>query len=125
MNTANLTYFENWTTQARKGVLELCILNILSQGERHGYDLVKLLVSMPGSGVSEGTVYPLLSRLRLQKLVETRLEESSEGPARKYYQLTESGKATVDLMNNYWHLLSQGMERTASHQNHDHSEGSG
>lgn len=116
MKTANLTYFENWTTQARKGVLELCILNILSQGERHGYDLVKLLVSMPGSGVAEGTVYPLLSRLRMQGLVETRLEESSEGPARKYYQLTDIGKATVDLMNTYWNLLGQGMERSVEEQ---------
>ena len=113
---ANLTYFENWTTQARKGVLELCILNMLKQGERHGYDLVKRLVSMPGSGVAEGTVYPLLSRLRMQHLVATRLEESSEGPARKYYRLTASGEATVDLMNEYWTLLAQGMERSADGQ---------
>ncbi|MDT8390130.1 MAG: PadR family transcriptional regulator [Lentisphaeria bacterium] len=110
MKTANLTYFENWTTQARKGVLELRVLNILRHGERHGYDLVKLLVSMPGAGVAEGTVYPLLSRLRVQGLVDTRLEESSEGPARKYYRLTDIGKATVTLMNDYWNLLRQGME---------------
>lgn len=111
MKKANLTYFENWTTQARKGVLELCILNILSHGERHGYDLVKRLVSMPGSGVAEGTVYPLLSRLRVQRLVATRLEESNEGPARKYYRLTDVGEATVVLMNDYWKLLGQGMEQ--------------
>ena len=107
MNEPNLDYFENWTVQARKGILELCILNSLAGGERYGYDLVKRLVSMPGSGVSEGTIYPLLSRLRLQGLVETRLEESAEGPARKYYALTEAGRRTVRLMNDYWRLLSR------------------
>jgi len=108
---ANLDYFENWTTQARKGVLELCILNALLQGERYGYDLVRMLVAMPGSGVSEGTVYPLLSRLRGQGLVETHLVESSEGPARKYYAITDSGQATIEHMNDYWQLLSGQMAR--------------
>jgi len=93
--------FDNWTTQVRKGILELCILNTLAEKEQYAYELVKRLVAIPGLGVTEGTIYPLLSRLRVQKLVSTRLEESPEGPARKYYVLTEEGKKTAALMNSY------------------------
>jgi len=69
-------FFDNWTVQVRKGVLELCILNALAEQERYGYDLVKTLVTVPGLGVTEGTLYPLLSRLRVAGLVRARLEES-------------------------------------------------
>lgn len=100
--------FENWIVQARKGFLELAVLNALEGEERYGYDLVKSLVDTPGLGVTEGTIYPLLSRLRLQGLVETRLEESPEGPARKYYALTPRGRKMVKLMNEYVDLLLRG-----------------
>lgn len=101
-NNADLGYFEKWTVQARKGVLEYVILRVLQQGEAYGYDLVRELTAFAGSGISEGTVYPLLSRLRVQGLVATRLVESVEGPARKYYALTPKGEATVALMADYW-----------------------
>lgn len=101
-------YFDNWTVQVRKGILELCILNALDAKERYGYDLVKTLVEMPGLGVTEGTVYPLLSRLRVQKLVSTRLEESPDGPVRKYYSLTQRGKEIVELMNAHLDTLVKG-----------------
>lgn len=78
--------FENWTVQMRKGVLDLCILQGLASAEWYGYALVKALVAVPGVGVAEGSIYPLLSRLKRQGLVTTRLEESSEGPARKSWE---------------------------------------
>ncbi len=106
MSEENIDYFENWTRQARKGALELCILNYLGKhDECYGYELTKALVSMP-AGITEGTIYPLLSRLRKQGLVETMLKESEEGPARKYYKLSASGKDTMVIMNRYWKLLS-------------------
>jgi PadR family transcriptional regulator PadR len=80
-------FFDNWTVQVRKGMLELCILNALAEKERYGYELTKALTEIPGLVVTEGTLYPILSRLRQQGLVTTRLEESTEGPARKYYTL--------------------------------------
>ena len=91
--------FDNWMVQVRKGILEVCILNALEERERYGYDLVKTLVALPGLGVTEGTIYPLLSRLKLQGLVQTRLEGSSTGPARKYYLVTKEGKKMVETMN--------------------------
>jgi len=99
-------FFDNWTVQARKGVLELCILNALAERERYGYELVKSLVDITGLGMTEGTLYPLLSRLRGQGLVSARLEESSEGPARKYYSLTKEGKKVAAMMNDYLDALN-------------------
>ena len=99
-------FFDNWTVQVRKGVLELCILNALAERERYGYELVKSLVDIPGLGMTEGTLYPLLSRLRAQGLVSARLEESSEGPARKYYSLSREGKKVAAMMNDYLDALN-------------------
>lgn len=103
--------FENWTVQARKGLLELCILSALAGRERYGFELVKTLVAIPGLGVKEGTLYPLLSRLRVQGLVHTRLQESPDGPARKYYALTREGKKTLSMMRAYLDDLLSGLRR--------------
>jgi PadR family transcriptional regulator PadR len=104
-------FFDNWTVQVRKGLLEFCILNALADKERYGYELVKTLVGIPGLGVTEGTLYPLLSRLRVQGLINARLEESSEGPARKYYALSKEGRKTMSAMNDYLETLNQGTRK--------------
>lgn len=100
---------ENWTTQLRRGVLELSILNLLAQGEIYGYDLVKQLAGIRGLVVTEGTVYPLMSRLRRMGLVKTRLVESSSGPARKYYTLSSEGRKMRSTMNAHWDDLARGV----------------
>ena len=97
--------YQRWIPQMRKGLLELCVLTALTDGERYGYELVKSLLAIPGLGVSEGTLYPLLSRLRLQGLVETRLVESEKGPARKYYRLTQAGRETAEAMDAHFETL--------------------
>ena len=104
-------FFDNWTTQVRKGLLELCVLNSLAGEERYGYDLVKALVNVPGLGVTEGTIYPLLSRLRVAGLIASRLEESTSGPARKYYSLTKEGRRLMDAMNAYMAELNQSVDQ--------------
>jgi PadR family transcriptional regulator PadR len=101
-------YFDNWIVQARKGLLDYCVLSALAEKECYGYELVHSLTEVPGLGVTEGTVYPLLSRLRLQGLVKTRLEESKEGPARKYYVLSADGRAALRLMQDYMDTLNRG-----------------
>ena len=104
-------FFDNWTVQMRKGLIELCILNALAGEERYGYDLVKSLVEIPGLGVTEGTIYPLLSRLRVAGLIAARLEESTSGPARKYYSLTREGRKAMETMNEYYDTLNRGVAR--------------
>ena len=102
-------FLENWNVQARKGVLELCILNALSGERLYGYDIVKRLRVVDGLVIGEGTVYPILSRFRAQDLVAVELEESPGGPARKYYKLTPRGKSILARMNAVWERVEAGV----------------
>lgn len=110
-------FFDNWTVQVRKGVLELCIMTALGEGERYGYELVKSLVQVPGVQVAEGSIYPLLTRLKRQGFVKTRLVESSEGPARKYYMLTPAGRKQAREMKRYFDSLAEGLQSLGKKRN--------
>ena len=102
----NTKFFDNWTNQLRKGVLELCILNDIRNRKMYGYEIVRRLREIEGLIISEGAIYPILSRLKRQGLVETSIKESPDGPARKYYKLTKQGEAMVSQMNGYWQAIS-------------------
>jgi PadR family transcriptional regulator PadR len=99
-------FFDNWTNQLRKGVLELCILKDIRNRKMYGYEIVRHLRKIEGLIISEGAIYPILSRLKRQGLVDTSIQESSEGPPRKYYKLTEEGEEMVSQMNAYWQAIS-------------------
>lgn len=103
-------FFENWTTQLRKGVLELAVLNALAEEALYGYDIVRALGDSEALGIAEGTIYPLLSRLKKEGLVETYLEDSPEGPARKYYRLTSNGRTMLERMNDHWRAVRGAVE---------------
>jgi PadR family transcriptional regulator PadR len=102
---------DNWMVQVRKGLLELAVLQALVRQERYGLELLKRLENVPGLELQEGTLYPLLSRLRLSGFVRTRLEESAEGPARKYYALTREGRRAVTAMQSYVLALVTGLRQ--------------
>lgn len=102
---------DNWATQLRKGLIELCVLNALAGGRLYGYDIVRRLRDLDGLVIAEGTVYPLLSRLKREKFVRTTLEESPQGPARKYYELTELGRRQLAVMNDIWQRIADGVAR--------------
>ena len=87
-------------TQFKKGVLELCVLSLLIKQDRYGYDLVNEISK--NIEISEGTIYPLLRRLKNVGYVTTYLQESQEGAPRKYYKLTSSGEKTTEEMKNDW-----------------------
>src|SRR3954462_9334207 len=89
-------------SQLRRGVLEFCVLALLRGGERYAVELVQELGSKDGLVTSEGTLYPLLSRLRREGVVETTWRESSEGPPRRYYRLTDDGHAALDAFSGEW-----------------------
>lgn len=100
----------NWLTQVRKGVLELAVLNALNRSRVYGYELVRTLSSVDSLVITEGTVYPLLSRLRREGFVTTSIEESPDGPPRKYYELSERGRRRLERMNEHWTELQTGIE---------------
>ena len=104
----------NWTTQLRKGLLELCVLSALKGRRLYGYDIVKRLGAVGGLVMGEGTVYPILSRFKREGLVETSLEESPEGPARKYYQLTLKGRQMLAAMLAAWGEVRDGIDRVST-----------
>jgi PadR family transcriptional regulator PadR len=88
--------------QMRRGTLQYCVLALLASEERYGFDLVRGLAGVDGMVTSEGTIYPLLSRLRRDGLVETTWRESPTGPPRRYYRLTDAGRAALDGFGREW-----------------------
>ncbi len=95
-------------TQFRKGVLEPCVLALLRRRPRYGYELVQEI--RKSLDITEGTVYPLLRRLKDEGYVETFLKESSEGPTRKYYTLTPRGKERLASLLGAWDVFSRSVD---------------
>lgn len=92
----------NQATELRRGVLELCVLAVLERGESYAFDIVRNLSDAGELLTSEGTIYPLLARMREQRMVTTTWRESASGPPRRYYNLTDSGRrALVDLAGDW------------------------
>ncbi len=107
-------FFDNWTTQLRKGILELGILAALRGRRLYGYDIVKRLGGVDGLVIGEGTIYPILSRFKREGLVDTTLVESNEGPARKYYELTPQGRRVLARMREAWRAVRDGIDSLSS-----------
>ncbi|MDE0986880.1 MAG: PadR family transcriptional regulator [Schleiferiaceae bacterium] len=97
---------ENTKAQMRKGILEYCILGILSSGDSYTSDIIEELKKAQLI-VVEGTLYPLLTRLKNAGLLEYRWEESNSGPPRKYYSLSENGRSFQRDLKQTWEGLSQ------------------
>lgn len=93
--------------QFKKGVLELCVLVLLNKQDRYGYELVQKISEK--ILISEGTVYPLLRRLTKEGYFTTYLKESTEGPPRKYYQLTDRGREFLHQLLNEWETFTNGV----------------
>src|SRR5688572_4696971 len=89
-------------SQMRRGTLEYCVLAVLKKGERYTFDLVKTLAGIDGMVTSEGTLYPLLTRLRKAGLVQSSWQESPKGPPRRYYRLTPKGAAALEKFTLEW-----------------------
>ncbi|GAA2099628.1 PadR family transcriptional regulator [Streptomyces albiaxialis] len=89
-------------SQLRKGVLEFCVLALMRDGPRYGVELLRELEESGALATSQGTVYPLLSRLRRDELVVTTWRESTSGPPRRYYELTDAGRAALAEFAEIW-----------------------
>lgn len=100
-----------YVSQFRKGLMELCLLNLLAQGESWGYRIVQGLREIEGLAVSESTVYPILARLSADGHLRVRTEPSSGGPARRYFRLTDAGERYLAELNRYWDEVAAGVRR--------------
>jgi len=102
--------------QMRKGVLEYCILSIISKDEVYASDILSKLKGAQLI-VVEGTLYPLLTRLKNDGLLHYRWEESKSGPPRKYYSITEPGKEILSLLNKSWDELVASIGKITNNNN--------
>jgi len=101
---------EKTNAQMRKGVLELCVLSIISDQEVYTSDILSALKEAQLL-VVEGTVYPLLTRLKNDGILKYRWEESTSGPPRKYYSLTEQGTETLNSLTENWKQLNKSVQQ--------------
>ena len=103
---------QNWKTQLRKGLLELCILNCLNRREFYGYDLVQELKQTEGLAMREGNIYPILARLQEDGFVVSRTKPSGSGPPRKYFSITTAGRGGLAEMNEHWNRIEEAVLAT-------------
>lgn len=107
---------ENTQSQMKKGVLEYCILAIIKRGEAYPGDITDEMRAA-GMDILEGTLYPLLNRLKNADVLSYRWVESSSGPPRKYFSLTEKGERFYSLLEITWRELSSGVEAVTANKN--------
>ena len=105
--------------QLRRGILEYCVMALLRDEERYAFDLVRDLAVMDGMVISEGTIYPMLSRLRRDGLVETTWRESPTGPPRRYYRLSTGGRKALREFKHEWSTFRRAVDRLLSKEESD------
>src|SRR5678816_1120768 len=100
---------ESLQIQLKKGVLEMCVLALLSRGDNYAYEIASRMAEAVGMG--EGTIYPLMRRMQNDGLVSTYLQESGSGPSRKYYKLTKSGAQALKSQTAEWQAFEDAVRK--------------
>lgn len=96
-------------SQMKRGTLEMCALSVVSRGDCYGYELVNRISKC--MEITEGTIYPLMKRLKDGGLIDSYIVESNEGPPRKYYKLTEAGQEELSRLTDEWFEFAQIIEK--------------
>jgi PadR family transcriptional regulator PadR len=109
MDVRMTSKLENTRAQMRRGVLEMCVLAIVSEEEAYPSDIIDKLKNSKLI-VVEGTLYPLLNRLKNENLLHYNWKESNSGPPRKYYYITEQGKVFLEGLNETWTELQKAVK---------------
>lgn len=98
-------FIEKWKSQVKKGTLSFIVLNAISKKELYGYELIEIIKNTTAIEIAEGTLYPLMNRLKKEGLATSKWVEQESGIPRKYYVLTKEGISTLEHMKNYWNEL--------------------
>lgn len=107
----NEEFIRKWQSQVKKGTLSFVVLIILKDNEFYGYDLIEKIKERTTIDIAEGTLYPLLNRLKDDGLIESKWVEQETGIPRKYYTLTDVGIDTLEEMSNYWSDLNNSIKK--------------
>jgi PadR family transcriptional regulator, regulatory protein PadR len=109
---------DNTASQMRKGVLEFCILSVIKQGEAYPSDIIDKMKAA-NFNLLEGTLYPLLTRLKNAEFLTYRWVESNSGPPRKYFSLTEKGAAFYKELETTWNELASAVQAVTTNHNNN------
>ena len=107
----NSEFVNKWTSQVKKGTLAFIVLNILKGHEYYGYDLTEQVRKYTEIEIAQGTLYPLLNRLKKENLVSSKWVEQETGIPRKYYTLTDIGEKTLTEMRTYWKKMETSIQK--------------
>jgi PadR family transcriptional regulator PadR len=107
----NKEFIDKWQSQVKKGTLSFVVLLVLKENELYGYELIEKIKALTNIEIAEGTLYPLLNRLKTDNLLESKWIEQETGIPRKYYFLTENGKQTLEEMKIQWSDLQNGINK--------------
>ncbi|MEX0863408.1 MAG: PadR family transcriptional regulator [Acidimicrobiia bacterium] len=106
------------SSQLLHGVLDMCLMSIIDEESSYGYEMVHKLRERGLDLASEGSIYPLLSRLQKQGMIEGYLVQSSEGPARKYYRMSARGRKALVAWRDDWHGFRDAVDAVLEGGNH-------
>ena len=104
-------FVKKWSSQLKKGALSFIVLSILRNGEYYGYELIEEVKQNMQIDIAEGTLYPLLNRLKKAELVKSEWREREQGIPRKYYTITEKGKKSLKEMTNVWLTMNMNLQK--------------
>ncbi|PCH75944.1 MAG: PadR family transcriptional regulator [Flavobacteriaceae bacterium] len=104
-------FLDKWKSQVKKGTLSFLVLNAISRKELYGYELIEIIKKSTAIEIAEGTLYPLMNRLKKEGLATSKWVEQESGIPRKYYTLTSEGKITLKQMRNYWNELQESITK--------------
>ena len=112
----NTEFLDNWKSQTKKGVITLMVLKIIKSKSCYGGEIIKEIKHRFGFEIAEGTLYPILKKLKIQKLVMTnwKTEEDDIGAPKKFYMLTGEGRLMLNSMNGFWSNMNESMFSIAS-----------
>ncbi len=105
-------------SQLKRGTLELCALSVVSRGDCYGYELVNRISKC--MEITEGTIYPLMKRLKDGGLIDSYIVESQEGPPRKYYKITDLGSEELDRLAKEWYLFTRSINELLKGEKESH-----
>ena len=107
-------FIGNWNTQLKKGMLIFLVMSILKKKSCYGHEIIQKIKEKTGIIIADGTLYPLLKKLKQENYALSKWEVSDENSPRKYYYLTGIGNSTVNEMTNYWKSLNNSIETLIS-----------
>ena len=110
----NDEFIHKWESQVKKGTLAFVILNVLKDNEFYGYELIEEVRKYTAIEIAEGTLYPLMNRLKKEGLVVSKWVEQDSGIPRKYYSLTSTGEKTLIKMRTYWSELEKAIHKVSN-----------